>query len=271
MNNIEKLKELLPMNEQNINRLKYLKNSKSKPRIAVFGKYNHGKSTLLNALVGEEIFKAADKRETLVNKEFEQEQVIWVDTPGLDADVHGGDDKAAMKGAFEVADYLFLVHQAQAGELDKYEIKVFQQLAHQDKNYSSKMFLILTQIDQKTLEDVITVEQKIRQQLSGYFDLQKLKIISVSAQRYHRGVTENEPAFCEKSGMKTLFSLTDTLIKYIDERRIKEVKRLKSKILVDLNAEKEGLDKELQGLRHNENNEVNKLKKDVKKLSEVLV
>ncbi|GAK17693.1 hypothetical protein JCM19053_1330 [Vibrio sp. JCM 19053] len=34
-------------------------------------------------MVGEAIFKAADKRETIENKELEQDHVIWIDTPGL--------------------------------------------------------------------------------------------------------------------------------------------------------------------------------------------
>jgi small GTP-binding protein len=266
-----KLLQFLPTDEQNINRLLYLKDNAAKPRIAVFGKYNHGKSTLLNALVGDSMFKAADKRETTENKELEQEHVIWIDTPGLDADVHKQDDKAAIKGAFEMADYLFLVHQAQAGELDKYEMQIFQQLARQDKNYNRKMFLVLTQIDQKSTEEVSVIETKIRQQLLGCFDLRDLKIISVSAHRYNRGIKEDKAIFCEKSGINTLFDLTDTLVSKIDELRKKEMKRLKSTLLLDFTAQKEGLRAEAKGLQTQQNFEVNNLKRDANKLTEALV
>ncbi|GAB7230945.1 hypothetical protein VrSk94_46400 [Vibrio rotiferianus] len=266
-----KLLQFLPTDEQNINRLLYLKNNATKPRIAVFGKYNHGKSTLLNAMVGEAIFKATDKRETIENKELEQDHVIWIDTPGLDADVHKQDDKAAIKGAFEMADYLFLVHQAQAGELDKYEMQIFQQLARQDKNYSKKMFLVLTQIDQKSSDEVAIVEEKIRQQLLTSLDLRELQIISVSAHRYNRGLQEDKAVFCEKSGIHALFDLTATLVSEIDGLRKKEMKRLKSKLLLDFSAQKEALNAELKGLRSQQSSELSKLKRDVKQLSSALV
>ncbi|MEF1208027.1 hypothetical protein QTN99_20900, partial [Photobacterium damselae] len=126
--------------------------------------------------------------------------------PGLDADIHGEDDAAAMKGAFEVADFIFLVHQVTAGELDKYEMNVFQQLAKQDKNYRKKMFLILTQIDQKTPEDLSLVQTTIAQQLKNSIDLQDLNVISVSATRYLKGIQESKFIFCEKSGMNSIFS-----------------------------------------------------------------
>lgn len=269
--NKHKLLQLLPTNEQNIKRLLYLKNSATKPRIAVFGKYNHGKSTLLNAMVGESVFKAADKRETIESKELEQEHVIWIDTPGLDADVHKKDDKAAIKGAFEIADYLFLVHQVQAGELDKYEMEIFQQLARQDKNYSKKMFLVLTQIDQKSADEVAIVEDKIRMQLLGSLDLRDLQIVSVSAHRYNRGIQEKKSVFLEKSGIHALFDLTGTLISEIDGLRLKEIKRLKSKLLVDFSAKKEALNAELKGLRCQQESQLRKLKREAKKLSTALV
>jgi GTPase Era involved in 16S rRNA processing len=51
------------------------------PRIAVFGKFNHGKSTLLNTLTGEDIFKVADIRETTKISEHLHNGIIWVDIP----------------------------------------------------------------------------------------------------------------------------------------------------------------------------------------------
>ncbi|MGL5251252.1 MAG: GTPase [Enterovibrio sp.] len=269
--NKQKLLQFLPTDEQNINRLLYLKNNASKPRIAVFGKYNHGKSTLLNVLVGEAVFKAADKRETIENKELEQENVIWIDTPGLDADVHKQDDKAAIKGAFEMADYLFLVHQAQAGELDKYEMQIFEQLARQDKNYGQRMFLVLTQIDQKPAEEVAVVEEKIRQQLRGSLNLRDLKIIPLSAQLYSRGILEDKAIVCEKSGMQALFDLTKTLVSGIDDLRTKEIKHLKSQLLRGFTAQKEALNGDLSNLRVEQNAALNQLKEDVQKLSAKLV
>ncbi|HIF9207236.1 TPA: GTPase [Photobacterium damselae] len=244
--NIEQFTRIIPSSERNLKRLMYLlSDKKSLPRIAVFGKYNHGKSTLLNAIVGHNKFKTADKRETICNEDYEHNHVIWVDTPGLDADIHGEDDAAAMKGAFEVADFIFLVHQVTAGELDKYEMNVFQQLAKQDKNYRKKMFLILTQIDQKTPEDLSLVQTTIAQQLKNSIDLQDLNVISVSATRYLKGIQESKLIFCEKSGMNSIFSLIETLKKDITSLRANEINRLKSKLFVELDQAKKQVTEDL--------------------------
>ena len=47
-----------------------LQNRPNKLQVAVYGKYNHGKSSLLNVLVNQDIFKVADIRETVEIKEL---------------------------------------------------------------------------------------------------------------------------------------------------------------------------------------------------------
>jgi len=253
---INEFKKVLPTSEKNLNRLKFLQEEASDLRIAVFGKYNHGKSTLLNALIGKDIFKTADKRETIKNAEYKHNNVIWVDTPGLDADVHGKDDKEAMKGAFEVADILYLVHNVKAGELDKYEMQVFRELMKQDKSYRKKMFLILTQIDQVQTEQLEQVKDQINKQLP------ELIAICVSAQRYTKGINEDKPKFIELSGMDSLFTL---VAKHGDELtllRRNETNRLVSKIRVELNECKENFIKERDSAKYKRDSQQSQLKVD---------
>ncbi|HMY00844.1 MAG TPA: 50S ribosome-binding GTPase, partial [Agitococcus sp.] len=87
---IKKFMTVIPELSSEVERCSFLQKGLSDPvRIAVFGKYNHGKSTLLNAVIGKEgVFKASDARETVKNQEFfdKDRNIIWVDTPGLDAD-----------------------------------------------------------------------------------------------------------------------------------------------------------------------------------------
>ena len=81
---------VVPTAERALRRLNHLiRSTDEPPRIAVRGKYNHGKSMLLNALVGTDHFKVADKRETMARSEYEHDGVVWVDTPGLAADPAG--------------------------------------------------------------------------------------------------------------------------------------------------------------------------------------
>jgi hypothetical protein len=65
------------------------------PVVTVVGKYNHGKSRLLNEMIGRVAFSVADRRETVALAECLHEGVCWLDAPGLDADVHTEDDDHA--------------------------------------------------------------------------------------------------------------------------------------------------------------------------------
>ena len=254
---IDRFNMVIPSEEKNLKRLKFLKEEASKLRIAVFGKYNHGKSTLLNALIEKEIFKVADKRETTKNDEYEHNNVIWVDTPGLNADVHGKDDKEAMKGAFQVADILFLVHNVKAGELDKSEMQVFRELMKQDKNYQNKMFLILTQIDQIQAGQLEIVKEQIRKQLP------ELTIFCVSAQRYKKGIAEGIPKFVELSRMNEIINSVGKHITELAQTRNEETKRLITKVEVALEKKKKNTIQLLQTFQYESKNKKNKFKDDL--------
>lgn len=83
----EAINAVLPDQTDQINRLQYLLAEARLPVVSVIGKYNHGKSSLLNALVECEQFAVSDARETTALSDFEYQGVRWLDTPGLDADV----------------------------------------------------------------------------------------------------------------------------------------------------------------------------------------
>jgi hypothetical protein len=63
-------------------------------------KYNHGKSRLLNELIGGNTFAVADKRETVKLSASVHQGVRWLDAPGLDADVGTEDDRQALHAAW---------------------------------------------------------------------------------------------------------------------------------------------------------------------------
>jgi hypothetical protein len=57
------------------------------PRVMVFGTYNAGKSTLINALVGEEVARVADHPETDRVTSYPWHGFLLDDTPGIDAPI----------------------------------------------------------------------------------------------------------------------------------------------------------------------------------------
>lgn len=145
-----------PNYREKIERYIHLTSTSDKPCVAVFGKYNHGKSTLLNALINQNnYFKASDKRETQVNKVFldQKNNLAWLDTPGLGADVHGIDDFEANKGVFVSADIVLIIHTLKAGELDKEEVEHIKRLLNTSKN--DNKLLVLTQIDETNAEQQV--------------------------------------------------------------------------------------------------------------------
>lgn len=102
------------------------------------GRMNHGKSSLMNAVLGKEVFKVADIRQTVKNQYEEyQKNVFLVDTPGLDA--NSEDDQEAFK-VYKKANYILYVHNPKIGELHKNELETIGRIqddrhsvgAHQD-------------------------------------------------------------------------------------------------------------------------------------------
>jgi len=223
------LEAVLPSSKANLRRLSVLINAAEQPKIAVFGKYNHGKSTLLNALIGRDIFKVADKRETIAVSDFSHDGVTWIDTPGLDADIHGEDDRRAMTAALESADILCLIHNVKAGELDRSEMQLYKQLMRQDSNYRSKLVLVLTQIDQINPEDLKQVLKKIDEQLPD------LSVSKVSALRYMRGIEEQKLGFVKASGIPEFLDYLKSLKAEVAQLRRKEGKRLVRKARIEMN------------------------------------
>ena len=235
---------VVPTSKPALQRLNHLlRTTDEPPRIAVLGKYNHGKSRLLNALVGTDHFKVADKRETVAISEYEHGGVIWIDTPGLDADPTAIDDRQAWKAAFEIADFLLLVHRVDEGDLDRYEINAFMDLAKQDRNYRQKIALVFTQIDQSESADVCAVEKRCRAQLQDNVDLRELATMSVSAVRYAN------PKLRRSSGMDAVFAKVEKWKFDKPSLRRREWSRLTDKVLIELTDKKRAVRSDLNAAK----------------------
>ena len=221
----------------------------------MLGKYNHGKSTLLNALVGSDHFKVADKRETVAISEYEHDGVVWVDTPGLDADPTKIDDRQAQNAALQIADFLFLVHQVTAGELDRHEIKAFRKLARQDRNYRKKMALVLTQVDQFEAGEVSRVERQCQAQLQDHLDLRELDIMSVSVVRYQN----RNPELRKRSGMDCVLAKVEQVRADVSALRRREWFRLTSTVRNDLAERQQAIQSELNAARYRRDNHSSRL------------
>jgi small GTP-binding protein len=229
---------------ENIKQLRELISRPSQLQIAVYGKYNHGKSSLLNALVKKDIFKTADIRETVKIQSYTNRDITWIDTPGLDADVKESDDTEANR-LLSTSDLLLFVHSVNEGELDSKEVLF---LKEQSKN-SKNIILVLTQIDRtETLNSLKTVIKKQFTSMS-----KPIEIIAVSSKR----ASHNNLKIRKKSNIDILLEMIEKNKNKMLNKREQEKSNLKREIQKDvdiklskLNQSKAELSQELSILKN---------------------
>ncbi|WP_374488976.1 GTPase [Zoogloea sp.] len=215
-----RLAQQLPGMQGDIQRLQTLcRGSAELPVVMVLGKYNHGKSSLLNALVGQpDRFGVADCRKTTEVEHCDAGGVRWVDTPGLDADVAGTDDTLALTAARARADVRLLVHSLQEGELDQAELTLAHKLLEEERQTGRALLVVLTQRDQMSDASVVAA---IREQLP-----QTRMVAEVSANSYVRGIAENKPALKAFSGFEAFRTVMAELLGGIQSRKAREKQAL---------------------------------------------
>ncbi len=189
----------VPARVNDVARLRVLLSAERLPVVTVIGKYNHGKSRLLNELIGHPSFSVADRRETVSLIEHAHDGICWLDAPGLDADVKVGDDDFALQAAWLASDIRLFVHAAKEGELDAAE-REFLLLLRQDEERTGRQTLfVLSQIDQLTDDGQLRqVIEAIRAQVPG------MALQAVSSARYRQGMDGGKRFLVENSGIPGL-------------------------------------------------------------------
>jgi predicted GTPase len=190
---------VLPARADDLARLRVLSLAEEQPVVTVVGKYNHGKSRLLNELMGHDVFAVADKRETVALAEHVQPDVRWLDAPGLDADVGLADDGHALDAVWRLADIRLFVHAAKEGELDAAERDLLRTLRADQERTQRQTLFVLTQVDQ--LPDDVQLE-KLSEAIRG--QVPQLRLHPVSSVRHRLGVEGGKKLLIEKSRIPAL-------------------------------------------------------------------
>lgn len=195
-------------------------------KIAVAGRMNHGKSSLLNSLIGDDIFNVQDIRETTTNSRYELfEDVLLVDTPGLDANIN---DDAIANVAYESSNIILFVHNYNVGDFHKGELEALKRIAdfHNSEAFSDRFILVLTGKDAVTDQnDRELIKLKLLKDIKQFCGLQNFPIFEVSNTTFMKGKSENKEKLIIYSGIPTL-------LEYITSK-IEELKPLRTKQTIE--------------------------------------
>ncbi|WP_239253985.1 GTPase Era [Listeria ilorinensis] len=132
--------------------------------VAIVGRPNVGKSTLLNQIIGQKIAIMSDKAQTTRNKvqgvyTTDEAQVVFIDTPGIHKPKHKLGDfmvKIALN-TFREVDLIYFVIDAATG-LGRGDEFIIEKL----KNIDTPVFLLVNKIDQVSPEELFSLIEKYR-------------------------------------------------------------------------------------------------------------
>jgi len=226
--------------------------------VTVVGKYNHGKSRLLNELLRQDVFSVADKRETVSLGEQVQGSVRWLDAPGLDADVGGADDGFAHQAIWQQSDIRLFVHSARSGELDAAESKLLQSLRADAETTRRQTLLVITQVDQLADDtELRLVTDAIAAQAPGP------ALHLVSATRHRQGVQGGKKLLVERSGIPALETALALAVAAVPAARAFESAWVLDGIRHDLLTRHKGLASQLENLLHRQSAERRQFETDL--------
>ncbi|OLL30194.1 hypothetical protein BTH42_19000 [Burkholderia sp. SRS-W-2-2016] len=207
---------VLPQRAHDLARLQILSDD-SEPVVTVVGKYNHGKSSLLNELLGRDAFAVSDRRETVRLSDSVHDGVRWLDAPGLDADVGSADDREALRAAWLRSDIRLFVHAAKEGELDAKELALLAELDADRARTGRQTLVVLSQVDQ-------LADDAELQNVANAIDRQRPGIVlnAVSSMRHRKGLEGGKKLLLEKSGIPALQAALQTELARVPAARAHE-------------------------------------------------
>lgn len=196
------------------------KKNKPDANIMVYGVYNAGKSTLINALIGKEVAATGDIPLTDKVTEYPCRNYMILDTPGIDAPKEHENVTKEQLGKADAV--VFVVNPLGVVEEAK-TLAVLMDLFENRK----KVFLVFNEKNQLTEEDFIQLKNQTRERLQELADERHLKnilkdipIIKMNAQMALMGKLKDKEKLVEISGCFEFEKQLDKFIESISQEDI---------------------------------------------------
>lgn len=202
------------------------------PRVAVCGLLKAGKSSLLNNLIHDtnnETFSVGATRETVKNKELEYNGLIFIDTPGMEANK---DDTEEAWKAYTTSDLLLFVHLAEL-PLTKQEIEILQNIQADRQDLNKRAIMVLAQADQAG-ENIHALKQVISEQLENALSFD-FPIFPISNTIHQKGFIKGKEKLQELSGINDLNAylnrIKNTLLTKVSDEQKANTKKYFSELV----------------------------------------
>lgn len=194
-----------------------------KPRIMLYGTYNSGKSTLLNALMGKEIAPMGDVPTTYEKNSYTWKGYELVDTPGINAPVEH--EKVSRESLKECQVILFVI--SSGGSHD--DAKIYTAMK-EVVDMGKKLFIVLNdkegyEINSPEIRDIADSIQKNLEKVGvSPHEAASFNFIMVNARFGLDGCLNNDENLLQFSGIAEL-----------EQRMLQEIQRVKGfEIMADL-------------------------------------
>lgn len=173
------------------------------PCVVCTGIYNAGKSTLLNALMGRDIFPTGDIPTTKAVARAEYGGAVYIDTPGLNAE---DEDDQETLAAYESADFILFVSNAQNGGISAAEAGWLKKLGERwtADSLKQRLIYVLSHSAQVEPEELPGIEARVHGDLERAVGFVRERIFCVDSILFQQGREQEETVLVESSGIPQL-------------------------------------------------------------------